>query len=212
MEFNPSFKQIAVAMFAVVLVITGINSLVSPDGGYAQDLADTVSNPSNSNSNQNGQNDGSGDGEDSEEQREEYFDKATNGSGDGSGSDSSSGDGSDSNTDGSGDGSGSDSSSGPLNETEQTKVENDFEGYVNVSNRDNGIFLDRKAISGEWNNIQVMYEEEPVSGAEILVNGKSVGVTGDSGGVYFQVPNADRITVRTTTENLGSVENTYRVD
>ncbi|QKQ98825.1 hypothetical protein GKQ38_04860 [Candidatus Nanohaloarchaea archaeon] len=182
-DINPSFKQIAAAMAVVFLLITGLNTMLAPDGGYAGDLADTISNNDNSN-NGDAQNQ-------SQDQTDPYYEKATD---DSTSSDSGNSDG-----------------SGSLNETEKTKIENNFEGYVNASNRDNGIYLDRKAVAGEWNNIQVMYNGNPVEGAEVLVNGQSIGATGEYGGVYFKVPQADRITVRTTTENLGTVENTYKV-
>lgn len=186
-DFNPSFKQIAVGMAVVFLLITGLNALIAPDGGYAGDFADSVT---NTNSNNGNSDQASGNG--SEDETDPYFEKATNGSGSGSDSDDS-------------------GSSGSLNETEKTQIENDFEGHVNNSERDNGVYLDRRAVAGEWNNIQVMYNGDPVEGAEVFVNGKSIGTTGGSGGVYFQVPQADSITVRTSTENLGTVENTYEV-
>lgn len=186
-DFNPSFRQIAVAMVAVFLVITGINALVAPDGGYAGDFADTVSNSNNDNTDdQRSEND-------SEDESDPYFDKAQN-------EDSSSGTGSDDGDD-----------SGSLNETERTKIENDFEGHVNNTERDDGVYLDRRAVADEGNKIQVMYDGDPVEGADVLVNGESIGSTGPTGGVYFQVPNADSITVRTSTENLGTVEESFGV-
>lgn len=185
-DLNPSFKQIAVGMAVVVVVFTGVNAMLAPDGGYAGDLADTISNSNNDNSHTSdtGKNK-------SEDQTDPYYEKATD---DSTSSDSGNSDG-----------------SGSLNETEKTKIENNFEGYVNASNRDNGVYLDRRAVAGEWNNIQVMYNGNPVEGAEVLVNGQSIGTTGRYGSVFFKVPQADRITVRTTTENLGTVENTYKV-
>lgn len=186
-DFNPSSKQIAAGMAVVFLLITGLNALVAPDGGYAGDIADSVTNVDDSDSTDQASDNGS------EDDSDPYFDKAT-------GDDSSSDDGSE----GSGD-------SGSLNETEQTQIENDFEGYVNTSERKNGIYLDRRAVAGESNAVQVMDGGSPVEGAEVLVNGESVGSTGPTGTVFFQVPQAESITLSTSTENLGSVDQSYEV-
>lgn len=182
-DFNPGFKQIAAAMAVVFLLITGLNALVAPDGGYAGDFADSVSNTNNNDD------DDQPSENDSEDETDPYYDKAT----------------SDSDSDGDTDDSGS------LNETEQTKIENDFEGHVNNTERDNGIYLDRRAVADEKNVVQVVSEDNPVEGAEVFVNDESVGTTGPTGSVFFRIPDADTITVRTTTENLGTVDQTYEV-
>jgi hypothetical protein len=106
---------------------------------------------------------------------------------------------------------GSSESSQELNFSEKTDLESDFEGYVKNTKRDNGVYLDRKAVAGERNSIQVYYEGNSVSGTEIILNGDSIGETGRFGSLLFTVPDADRLVVRTTTENLGTVEETYEV-
>ena len=98
-----------------------------------------------------------------------------------------------------------------LNVTEQAEVESSFDGYVRYSERENGVFLTRKAVAGELSSIQVYNGGDPVGGADIIVNGENIGETPSSGSLIFEVPEADRLVVRTTTENLGTVEETYEV-
>ncbi|EGQ44049.1 MAG: hypothetical protein J07AB43_03890 [Candidatus Nanosalina sp. J07AB43] len=98
-----------------------------------------------------------------------------------------------------------------LNVTEQAEVESSFDGYVRYSERDDGVFLTRKAVAGELSSAQVYADGNPVEGAEIVVNGEDIGQTPSSGSLIFEVPDADQLVLRTTTENLGTVEETYEV-
>lgn len=102
--------------------------------------------------------------------------------------------------------------SSELNVTEKSEIETSFEGYVNNSERDNGVYLDRNPVPRETNSVWVYSGGNPVSGTEVLVNGKSIGKTSRFGDVLFTVPQADKLVVRTTTENLGTVENAYKVE
>jgi hypothetical protein len=97
------------------------------------------------------------------------------------------------------------------NLTEQVEIERSFGGFVERSERENGVFLTRKPVSGEPTSVQVYSAGEPVEGAEITVNGEVIGETPVSGDLVFTVPDADRLVVRASTENLGPVEQTYEV-
>lgn len=181
MELDSIGDKIAVGVTVLSLAVVALN-LVFMMGGGESPLQSLVD--------QQGSEDQSNTGNGSEKQTPpDYYDKATD-------------DGSSDNPD---------SKNERLNVSERAEIESDFKGYVKNSERDNGIYLDRKAVAGETNSIWVYSNGDPVQGTEVLVNGQSIGTTSRFGDVFFTVPDTDRIVVRTTTENLGTVENTYKV-
>ena len=66
---------------------------------------------------------------------------------------------------------------------------------VNEQVVQNGLSLQNNATAGEYNYVHLYDNGEPVEGAEIMVNGDSIGSTDSNGEVGFEVPNVQEITV-----------------
>lgn len=66
---------------------------------------------------------------------------------------------------------------------------------INEVEVQNGLSLQNNATAGEYNYVRLYDSGEPVDGAEITVNGDSIGTTDSNGEIGFEVQNVPEITV-----------------